>query len=427
MSYSSAELENVERFRSRARRWLATALPRAPASQAPRSAGLQSDEDELARISRCRELQRAIFDGGFAGICVPSEYGGQGLSPDHQRTFNEEIAPYDYPTEIQVPTFTPCMALLLEFGTDRQKEDHIPAMLKGDEIWMQLLSEPSGGSDVAAARTTALRDGEEWILNGSKIWTTGAWWADWGLCLARTNWDVPKHRGLSVFLVPLRQSGVEVRRIEMLDGSREFCQEYLTDVRIPARNLLGIADDGWTVGIRWMYHERLTGGGSPYVTRPPGHGNGRAPAGGATGILAELRRRQRSLRDRDRLLIGEARTLEVVGSALTNRIQDRIQSGAATDHEAAISRLFAGTAAARIASVAFEVGGRPVVAWADDQTELGQWGTAYLLRQASSIGGGTVEMSRNVISERVLGMPRERSDDRGVPFREAGQAQLRDV
>ena len=132
---------------------------------------------------------------------------------------------------------------------------------------MQLLSEPSGGSDVAGALTTAVRDGEEWVLNGSKIWTSGAYFSDWGLCLLRTNWDVPKHRGLSVFIVKLHQPGIEIHRIEMSNGSREFCQEFITDVRVPDSDRVGAVDDGWTIGTRWMFHERnAMGGGSPYVS-----------------------------------------------------------------------------------------------------------------------------------------------------------------
>ena len=192
-----------------------------------------TDEEELASIARCRELQRLLFDGGLAGICVPTEYGGQGLTPAHQDALNREIVGYETPARTQVPTFTPCMAIILEFGTDEQKRRHIPAILRGEELWMQFLSEPSGGSDVAGAQTTAVRDGDEWVMNGSKIWTTGAWWADWGLCLARTNWDVPKHRGLSVFMLKIHQPGIEVHRIEMLNGSKEFCQEFITDVRSP--------------------------------------------------------------------------------------------------------------------------------------------------------------------------------------------------
>ena len=127
----------------------------------------------------------------------------------------------------------PCAAVLLEFGTEEQKKRHLPAILKGEEIWMQFLSEPSGGSDVAGALTTAVRDGDEWVVNGSKIWTTGAWFSDYGLCLLRTNWDVPKHRGLSVFIIKIHQPGIELHRIEMINGSREFCQEFITDLRVP--------------------------------------------------------------------------------------------------------------------------------------------------------------------------------------------------
>jgi alkylation response protein AidB-like acyl-CoA dehydrogenase len=180
---------------------------------------------------------------------------------------NEELAGFEFPARLQAPTFAPCAAVLLEFGTEEQKQQHIPAILKGEEIWMQLLSEPSGGSDVAGALTTAVRDGDEWVLNGSKVWTTGAWWSDWALCLARTNWDVAKHRGLTVFMLPLHQPGIEVHRIEMLNGSREFCQEFITDVRVPDSDRIGDIDDGWTVGVRWMFHERMLLN-SPLVTMP---------------------------------------------------------------------------------------------------------------------------------------------------------------
>ena len=138
--------------------------------------------------------------------------------------------------------------MILEFGTEAQKLQHLPAILKGEEIWMQFLSEPSGGSDVAGALTTAIRDGDQWVLNGSKVWTTGRVVVRLGLCLTRTNWDVPKHRGLTVFMVPIHSEGVEVHRIEMLNGSREFCQEFMTDVVIPDTDRVGEVDDGWTVG-----------------------------------------------------------------------------------------------------------------------------------------------------------------------------------
>ena len=173
---------------------------------------------------------------------------------------------------------------------------------------MQFLSEPSGGSDVAGALTTAVRDGDQWVLNGSKVWTTGAWWSDWGLCLARTNWDVPKHRGLSVFMLPIHQPNIEVHRIEMLNGSREFCQEFMTDVIVPDTERIGDVDDGWTVATRWMFYERMLYN-SPYVTEPIGLTHGNMDA----SIVFAIARENGRLQDPSvREMVGEARMLELV-------------------------------------------------------------------------------------------------------------------
>jgi len=414
----STDVEPVESFATRARTWLAANMPPAPEQAGATMSHVRSDEEELTRIARCRELQRMLFDGGFAGICVPKEYGGQGLMPAHQEALNREIVDYDYPAETQIPTFTPCMAVLLEFGTEEQKRRLIPPILKGEAFWMQFLSEPSGGSDAAGAQTTAVRDGDEWVMNGSKIWTTGAWWADWGLCLARTNWDVPKHRGLTVFVLPIHQPDIEIHRIEMLNGSKEFCQEFLTDVRVPDADRIGEVDQGWTVGVRWMYHERTVSGGSPYVTQPAGRRRARGPSGGARALARRIGQSGQMGGDRALELVGEVRALELVGPALTRRIAEGIRTGRTSDQAAAITRLFGGTSAVRTATIGFDLAGGAAVAWSDDEDLSGQAGIGYLMRQAACIGGGTTEMSRNVISERVLGMPRERSGDRDIPFRD---------
>ena len=307
----------------------------------------------------------------------------------------------------------PCAAVILEFGTEEQKLHHLPAILRGDELWMQFLSEPSGGSDVAGALTTAVRDGDQWVLNGSKVWTTGAWWSDWGLCLARTNWDVPKHRGLTVFMLPIHQPNVEVHRIEMLNGSREFCQEFLTDVVVPDSDRVGEVDDGWTVGIRWMFHERMLFN-SPYATDPVGMRYGSMDANTVHAVAREAGLLDDSATQER---IGESCMLEMVSEALGKRINDSIRLGKLSDQAAAIVRLFKGSAQARINTLTFEVSGSAGAAW-DGDGPIARAANNFIMRQGGTIGGGTLEKARNVIAERVLAMPRERSLDKDVPYRD---------
>ena len=412
-----SDLENVESFRARARSWIVDNLkPSDGPTQGLR--GDLPDEEELVLVERDRALQRKLFDAGLAGICVPREYGGQGLTPAHQRALNEELTGYEYPERLQVPTFSPCTAVLLEFGTEEQKRRHLPAILKGEEIWIQFLSEPSGGSDVAGALTTAVRDGDEWVLNGSKIWSSGAWWSDWALCLARTNWDVPKHRGLTVFMLPIRRDGVEIRRIEMLNGNMDFCEEFLTDVRVPDSDRVGDVDEGWTVGIRWMVHERM-GHNSPMVTMPPTTSVERSSAAWLVEVAEEAGR----LDDPYALdLIGEARVLSVVGEHLNRRMATGLAAGTLDPQSPAIGRLFAGLAQARRVTIAFDLAGADAGAWRDGEESHG---TSFLVRQIGCIGGGTTEIARNVIAERVLRMPRELSPDRDTPFREVPRGRSR--
>jgi alkylation response protein AidB-like acyl-CoA dehydrogenase len=407
--------ESVEAFRLRARAWLADNMsPRDP-DEGSQGFSYGTDEEELAVVQRNRDLQRKLFDGGFAGICFPAEYGGQGLSAAHANAFNEEIAGYEFPAKIQVPTFSPCAAVILEFGNEAQKAAHLPAILKGEEIWMQFLSEPSGGSDVAGAQTTAIRDGDEWVLNGSKIWTTGAWWSDWGLCLARTNWDVPKHRGLTVFMLKIHQPGIEVQRIEMLNGSKEFCQEYLDDVRIPDADRIGEVDDGWTVGTRWMFYEKSYAI-SPLTTRPE------APRDQAPTTANPLITRAREAGRLDdpvaRDLIGEGHALSIAYRSLADRVSKGIAAGKLPDSAAAITRVMLADQTVRNLSITAELSGTSGVIWDESDTGGADAGVGILMRQVTSIAGGTTEISRNVISERVLGMPREKTMDKDIPFRD---------
>jgi alkylation response protein AidB-like acyl-CoA dehydrogenase len=259
-----------------------------------------------------------------------------------------------------------------------------------------------------------VRDGDDWVLNGSKVWTTGAWWSDWALCLARTNWETSKHNGLTVFILPIKSPGIEVVRLEMLNGSKEFCQEFLTDVRVPDKNRIGGIDTGWTVGSRWMFYERM-GRNSPLVTAPEGE----TRAGGSGATMQAIARAAGNLDDPwAQALIGEAQTLQLVGEALSRRIRLGIVTRTLSDQTSAVARLFLGLAAARRTTISFELAGGAGVAWTDADGDLAGWGIDFLIRQAICIGGGTTEIAANVISERVLKMPREEAPDRDRFFRD---------
>ncbi|MGX7678828.1 acyl-CoA dehydrogenase family protein [Jatrophihabitans sp. DSM 45814] len=410
----SFEVEDLDSFRSRLRSWLKENMPLAEPQHGVR--GQLSDEEELADVAVARQLQRKLYDGGFAGITFPKEYGGAGLTPAHQDVMNEEIVGYQYPERIQVPTFSPCATVILEYGTEEQKVEHLTAMMKGEEIWMQMLSEPGGGSDVAGATTTATRDGDMWVVNGSKIWTTGAWWADWALALVRTNWDAPKHRGLSVFLIKLHQPGIEINRIEMLNGAKEFCQEFMTDLHIPDTDRVGEVDGGWTVGSRWMFHEKSLAISRNFI-RPGGSRNTATTATGNPGISAA--RAAGRLEDPvTRQLIGEGHALNLAGKEASARIGRAIGNKHFSDQAAGLGRVLSGVISTHLATINFKLAGSTGVVWDEEDQDLGDLGIGFLMRQTSQIGGGTTEMSRNVVSERFLGMPAEARRDRDIAFRE---------
>ncbi len=400
----STELEPVDVFRDRARRWLKENLP--PASQS--RLGVPDDES----WGRARRLQRILSEGGFAGICFPKAYGGQGLTPAHQRAFTEESLGYEMPLELNVPTLAICAATLAELGTEEQKRTHLTAVLRGEEILAQFLSEPKGGSDLAGLTTRADRDGDEWVLNGSKIWSSGAYGADYGLCLARTDWDVPKHNGLTMFLVPVDAPGVTIQRIKQVTGSTEFCQEFFDDVRLPADAVVGEVGGGWAATSRLLVHERAAmGGTSPYTS-------GRRPhLGGDANILVDLARDTGRLDDpKVREDIGAARMMNVVRNQLIDHVTQAISSGAMPPAAGSVVRLFGAETTWQQTDSAMTIAGSAAVTGDADGPGIARIGLDYLFRNAWSLAGGSTEMARNIISERVLGMPREYAADRGVPF-----------
>jgi alkylation response protein AidB-like acyl-CoA dehydrogenase len=405
---ATAGREDLDAYRQRLRAWLAENMPKlAPGADWD---PLRDDDD---RASRARELQRRLYDGGFAGICYPREYGGQGLPIEYQRVFDQESQGYELPALFSVPTLSICGPTVLEFGTEAQKQRYIPAFIRGDELWVQFMSEPSGGSDMAGALTRATRDGDVFLLNGSKIWSTYAYRSDFALCLARTNWDVPKHRGLTMFIVPIHHPGITVNQIKMVDGTEEFCEEFFDDAAIPAANVLGQVDDGWTVATRLLFHERAAvGGASPYTS---GRSAGRTET--LVDDLVELAKARGKGDDPlVRRLIGQVEALSIVQGQLAQRVRAGLETGHFAGPAGSLVRLFAGTASVERAKIALEIAGDEAVVW--DADADGRFGLAYIRRQSSSLGGGSTEMARNIISERVLGMPREYAADRDVAFRE---------
>jgi len=424
-SVTTDGMEAVESFRPRAREWLAGNLPRLPeggAGAGGEEGGMTFDDEAWLRA---RELQKLLYGGGFAGICYPREYGGLGLTPAHQKAFTEEAAGYEMPLLLNIPTFSICAPTILDMGSEEQKRAHLSAVIRGDEVLVQFLSEPRGGSDLAGVTTRATRDGDVFVVTGSKIWSSGAYAADYALCLVRTDWEAPKHRGLTMLLMKVHQPGVTIRRIKQVNGNMEFCEEFFDDVEVPVSNVVGEINGGWAVASRQLFHERnAVGGGSPYVSGGHVSGGGRGPRRGTpASALRELAHRTGQSGDpRVRELVAESHLLARVQEHLIDRVVAGMQAGQLPPAAGAIIRLFSGESATRRAEIGLEIAGSQGIAGpSEGETGDREFGDAFLMRQAGSLGGGSTEMARNIISERILGMPREYAADRDVPFSQVRQ------
>ncbi len=369
------------------------------------------ERDELPSWRRARELQKTLYEGGFAGICFPREYGGLGLGYEYKKAFDSESVGYETPLLLNVPSFAICCATILDVGSEEQKRAHIRAALRGDEVLVQLLSEPSGGSDLAGVITRADRRDGRWIINGAKTWTTWAFAADYGLCLARTDWDAPKHNGLTMFLVPLHHPGVTINRIRQVNGSVEFCEEFFDDVDVGDDAVVGEPGKGWDVASRQLYHERRTmGDGSEYTSGP-----GIADAQDVSiDLLSLVDRANQGENERAREMAGRALVHRAVHGQLSEHVYHAVADGTLPPAAGSIIRLSMAEVRNVDIDTALSVAGPAAVV--EDDAGLLDIGTRYLGRQIASIGGGTTEMARNVIGERVLNFPREYAADRGMPF-----------
>lgn len=394
--------ESVAQFAERARAWLAGNMPRIDPDNPP-----FADRGEDASWQRARELQRRLYDGGFAGICFPREYGGLGLDIEYQKAFDVESLDYEMPLILNTPTFTICCATILDTASEEQKRQHISAALRGDEVLVQLLSEPSGGSDLAGVITRAERRDGKWVVNGAKTWSTGAFAADYGLLLARTNWDVPKHDGLTMFLVRIDSPGITLRRITQVNGSTEFCEEFFDNLELSDDDVVGEVDRGWDVASRQLYHERrAVGGGSEFAS-----GTGSENAQDQPPDYVALARTVGRDSDRVRDAAGRALVHRAVRDQLIDHVYRGVLDGSLPASAGSLIRLFHAEAIELEVDTALEIAGTSGVVG-----ELLSVGERYLSRQTAALGGGSTEMARNVIGERVLGFPREYAADRGVPF-----------
>ncbi|MEZ0339814.1 acyl-CoA dehydrogenase family protein [Mycobacterium sp. pV006] len=403
--------ESVEEFAARARAWLAENMPRVDPENPPFSV-----RAEQASWDRAKELQKRLYEGGFAGICFPREYGGLGLDYAYQKAFNAECYCYEMPLILNTPSFTICAATILDMGSEDQKRERISAAIRGDEILVQLLSEPNGGSDLAGVITRAEQQGDKWIINGAKTWSTSAFAGDYGLMLARTDWTVPKHQGLTMFLVPLDAPGITMRRIKEVNGNEEFCEEFFDNLELPLDAVVGEVNDGWTVASRQLHHERrAVGGGSEFASgtaaenaneMPPDHiGLAELTGQGDDPVIQDM--------------AGRAFTRRIVKEQLIEHVFRGITSGSLPPNAGTMIRLFhAETTELEVDTALAIAGTAGVVDEGGDLEGLLDVGVRYLSRQTGSIGGGTSEMARNVIGERILGFPREFAADRGVPFNE---------
>ncbi|UGQ11922.1 acyl-CoA dehydrogenase family protein [Yinghuangia sp. ASG 101] len=401
----------IQEYRARARDWLAANLE--PRTGPAESYAHAADKSE-AYITEQRRLQRRVFEAGYAGITWPVEYGGQGLPRACQRAFDAEARRYRMPDFgiVGGTSYGVCAMTMLAHGSPEFLRRHIPRMLAGDELFVQFFSDPEAGSDLAGVRTQAVRRGDTWVLNGSKIWSSGAYYADWGMCLARTDWDVPKHQGLTWFAVPIRAKGVTVRRIRQINGNAEFCQEFFDDVELGDEHVIGAVNDGWTVTRTMLLHER--GGGSDPV--PKTARDVRRPAPDLVALAASRDRLDDPLAQQ---LVMRAHIDDVARAMLGRRLGALIRADPArAGGVASYGKLAAGTYDPIRANLALEIAEDAAVTWPDAGAPGADAATGLLNSRFMAIAGGTVEMQRNSIGERVLGLPREPSFDTGKPFRE---------
>jgi len=354
-------------------------------------------------MQACRDWQRVLYDNNWAGITWPKQYGGRGASAIQSAIFAEEMSQFDVATGAFAVSIGMVGPTLIAHGTPEQQQQHLAPILKGEEVWCQLFSEPGSGSDLASLGTRAVRDGDDWIVNGQKVWTSFGQFADYAILLARTDVELPKHAGITYFILDMKSPGIDVRPITQITGVQHFNETFLTDVRIPHANIIGDINAGWKGAQTTLMNERSHIG-----------------SGGTWSVdqliqLAQQRGLSRDLNIRQGLAQAHARaeTLRYMGFRMRTAMSQMRMPGP----EALTLKLAYANHWRLTAELATKILGAGAMLWADDAPEDNQWGQHLLGQFAIRIGGGTDEIQHNIIAERGLGLPREPQLDKDMPWR----------
>ena len=394
-------------FRAEVHAWLEANAP--PARREPGYEG-RVGPSTVDAMSEAKAWQAKKAAKGYARITWPKELGGLGGTAIQQVIYNQEEAKFDVPSTYAFSIgLGMCIPTLMAYGSKEMIARYVAPALTGEEIWCQLFSEPSAGSDVAGLRMRAIREGDDWIVNGQKIWTSGAHYSDFGLLLARTDFDAPKHKGLTMFFHSMRLPGIEVRPIKQASGAANFNEVFFTDVRIPDAQRLGEVGQGWTVALTTLMHERLAVGGGQ---------------GGAIDVK-ELLTLARHLELEDGPALRNAHVREKIADwyvrsaglkYTTYRTMTALSRGQQPGPEASIAKVVVASKLQELCAFATELESEAGALSGDDAPAQGAFQAGWLGAPGYRIAGGTDEILRNIIAERVLGLPPDIRVDKDVPF-----------
>jgi alkylation response protein AidB-like acyl-CoA dehydrogenase len=395
-------------FRAEARTWL-KANAKLDEGGVGRGADLgERIDEETLRAAKVWQKKKA--DAGWACIRWPSEYGGRGATAIQGVIWGQEESKFDTPPNIFGIGHGMCGPTVMTHGTEEQRSRWIPKLLSGEEVWCQLFSEPSAGSDLAGLRSTAVKDGDDWIVNGQKIWTTGAQISDWGILVVRSDPNAAKHAGLTYFVVDMHSPGIEIKPIVQINGGTGFNEVFFDDVRIPDANRLSEVGNGWAVAITTLMNERASIGSG---------------GGGGVGDLQRLAREveldgapaieDRGVRQKIADFYVRSKALQYTGT----RTLSALSQGKTPGPEASLGKLIGGVLIQDIAAFGIELGGMAGILNDEENTPLGGgMQDRYLGIPGLRIAGGTDEVLRNIIAERVLGLPPEARVDKGIAFKD---------